>query len=433
MAQIRPFRAVHYNPQVVGDLADVVAPPYDIISPEQQEALYAASQYNCVRLILGKESPSDRPWENRYTRAAGHFSSWLKKGALTRDEEPALYIYEQHYAIREGAVCRRLAFVALVKLEDFSSGGVVPHERTLAGPKTDRFKLMDAANANFCQIFGLYSDPNDLEGALLREQAHGEPMTDLTDALGIRNLVWRVTQPDIITKIASDLKGRRIFIADGHHRYETALNYRNRQREKTGDTSGEAAFDYVMMFLANMDGEGITVLPAHRLLVKSGLDVPETEKRLMRYFDIERGHPETLIEEMRERGREHHVFGIYLGTGKLYVLTLKNAELIRDLMAGHVPEWQRLDPAILHTVIISDVLGEDDTELKDSGRISFTPYLEEAIATVDSGKVDLAIFLNPVTIEQLKRVAGEGEKMPQKSTYFYPKPLSGLLFNQLEW
>lgn len=433
MAHIKPFRAVFYSPAKVKDLSKVVTPPYDVISPQGQESFYRAGPHNVVRLVLGKTSDRDGPTDNRYTRAARDMDTWLREKILTRDDADALYIYEQHYPIREGAVCRRVGFVCVVRLEDFSSGGVLPHEITLTGPKVDRLDLLRATRANLCQVFGLYSDPDDVIGCLLRAQVCRirTPMIDVT-ADGVRSLVWRLTNPDVIQRVARLMEGKAIFIADGHHRYETALNYRNEMRAAEPESNEERPVDYLMMLLVNMDGEGVTVLPTHRLLKKKPLDPGRIMSGLSEFFNIETCSPAEVIDVMRERATRGHVFGMYLGGGTVHLLSLRDREVIAPLMRGHIPEWQELDVAILHAVIISHVLGENDARLKDSDRIAFTPDENEAFRLVDSGEWDLVFFLNHTTVDQLRSVAGQGEKMPQKSTYFYPKPLTGLLINCLD-
>lgn len=430
MAEIKPFRGIIYNQEKVGDLIKVVTPPYDTISPEQRDRYYKISKHNVIRLILGKELPSDRPWDNKYTRAAQYLKDWLQKSVLVRESRPTVYIYDEQFIFKEESQ-RRWGLISLLKLEKFSSGKVVPHEKTLAGPKTDRLKLMQTTQANLCQVLGFYSDSQKETDKLLEPQIKTEPLINITDENNIKHRLWRVTDNKIIRKLAQLMEDKTIYIADGHHRYETALNYQRQMREKTKDNSGKAPFDYIMVMLVNMDREGLVVLPAHRLIKKKDFDPTELENKIKDYFDIEVVPFNRLLTQMKVRGEKAHTFGMYLGERQSYLLTLRNeAVLDKFPNSAHSKEQQRLDVVILHKLLIEHILAID-TQKPDG--ISFTEDEMKAKKLVDEGKYQVAFLLNPTKIEQVKKIADQGEKMPQKSTYFYPKLLSGLVINKLEW
>src|SRR3990172_10623964 len=266
MAIIAPFRGILYNPNKIKDMSTVIAPPYDVISPEGQERLYQNSDYNIVRLDFGKEGPSDDQGHNKYTRAASEFKAWQENGILVRDEMPAIYIYEQDYRLKDGSIKTRKGFMALVRLEELDSGVILPHERTLSGPKTDRLNLTKATDANFSPIFSLYSDPEMKTSALLSGESKTLPIVNVQGEDGANNRLWRVTDESIINGLIREISDKMIFIADGHHRYETALNYRNEMREKHPDYTGREGFYYTLMYFSNMDDEGLTVFPTHRLI-----------------------------------------------------------------------------------------------------------------------------------------------------------------------
>lgn len=433
LAKITPFRGIIYNQKKVGDLSKVVAPPYDTISYKQQEQYYQTSKYNVVRLILGKESPGDRPWDNKYTRAAQYLKDWLEKDVLKRDNHPAIYTYDEQFMLEEESR-HRWGFIALLKLEEFTSGKVLPHERTLPGPKADRLRLMQTTQANLCQVLGLYSDPQKETDKLLESPMETEPLINITDENNIKHRLWRATNSELIDKLTQLMKDKTIYIADGHHRYETALNYQREMREKTKDRSGKAPFDYVMVMLVNMDREGLIILPTHRLIKKKDFHPAKLEHQIMQYFDIEAVPLNRLLAQMRARGEESHTFGVYLGERQSYLLTLRSESILDKLLGPtHSKEWRRLDVVILQTLLIEHILAIDSQKPAKSAEISFTEDEMEAKGLVDEGRYQVAFFLNPTKIEQVKKIADQREKMPQKSTYFYPKLLSGLVINKLEW
>ncbi|MCL4499519.1 MAG: DUF1015 domain-containing protein, partial [Chloroflexi bacterium] len=429
LAEIRPFKGIRYNPEKTEGYDAVVAPPYDVISKDEQSALVRRHKFNVVRLILPQDLPGDSLAGNKYTRAASLLKAWLGKGVLAEDDEPSIYLYQQEYDF-EGAMKRRTGFIALAKIEDFSSGKIKAHERTLAGPKADRLNLLRATKTNLSQVFSLYSDPEKQTDGLLERVASG-PTDAAFSYQGVDQRMWRVSDPAAIQQIAEVMEDKPLFIADGHHRYETALNYRNEMRERTGIKTGDAPFDYVMMMFVNMDSEGLTIFPTHRVL--RNLPKINEEKfrlNLEHFFEVTPVDSlDELLRAMSERIDEHAA-GAYIGRKSYTLLTVADeAKILDEMEDGHSREWKLLDVAILHDLVMGRVLGLKGTNMENS--IKFVVDPREAEKLVTEGSYQAAFFLNPTKISQVKAVANNGETMPQKSTYFYPKLLSGLVFNKL--
>jgi len=425
LAEIKPFKGIFYN-NIVGNIASVVAPPYDVISEEDQKRLHKESKYNVVRLILPQGSPA-----SKYTIASKTFTEWLGQGVLVRDAEPAIYIYEQEYDFKTTRK-RRIGFIALAKIEDFSSGKIKAHEKTLKGPKADRLKLLRACRANFSQIFSLFSDP-DLEiDNILSKHTKTTPRIDIAID-GVSHRLWNLSDAEEIEIITDIISNKSLFIADGHHRYETALNYRNEMRQITGDNSGEAPFDYTMMMFVNMDSDGLSIFPTHRILKNlPKINFDKFRQNLEQVFDVESVSSSKKLFAGLEENASKHALGMYLGKDSYYLLKVKDEDKLVELLHGDQSRaWKLLDVTILHQIIINRILGFGGTNVEKG--IKFTINEDEAINLVSSGKYQMAFFLNPTSINSVRAIADNGETMPQKSTYFYPKLLSGLVFNKLEW
>jgi len=446
MAKIIPFKGILYNKEKIRDIKDVVAPPYDVISPAEQEELYKRHENNVVRLILGKESDSDTPDNNRYTKARDSFDSWQRDSILIKDAFPSIYVYSQEYHLGETEGFekkRRLGFIALSKLEDFGEGKIHPHENTLAKPKEDRLKLMQHCNANFSSIFGLFSDPSKRIDSVLKDYMRHSPLYDMVDDAGMRHTLWAIRDNRAIKIITSVMSDKQIFIADGHHRYETAINYRNEMRGKLPDFSGEELYNYVMMYFTNTNSEGLSILPIHRLVSNlSDFDKKKIVEKAGEFFNIEKLSfnesdektvKQKLFSDIKERGEKEHIFGMYLGNDEYLLLTLKDEDVLDRLITNsRHPSWKKLDVTILHTLLIEKVLRISEKNLAEQKNITYTISGDEAIKDVKAGKYQIALFLNPTKIEDVKDVAAAGEKMPQKSTFFYPKLITGLVMNKLE-
>ncbi|MBI3582671.1 MAG: DUF1015 domain-containing protein [Nitrospinae bacterium] len=448
MAKIIPFKGILYNKEKIRDMKDVVAPPYDVISPAEQEELYKRHENNVVRLILGKESNSDTSDNNRYTKARDSFDSWQRDSILIKDAFPSIYVYSQEYHLGETEGFekkRRLGFIALSKLEDFGEGKIHPHENTLAKPKEDRLKLMQHCNANFSSIFGLFSDPSKRIDSVLKDYMRHSPLYDLVDDAGMRHTLWAIRDNRAIQIITGVMSDKQVFIADGHHRYETAINYRNEMRGKLPNFSGEELYNYVMMYFTNTNSEGLSILPIHRLVSNlSDFDKKEIVKKAGEFFNIEKlsfnesdekAVRKRLFSDMKERGEKEHIFGMYIGDDDYILLTLKEGgqEEVNSKQYGvGSKQVKKLDVTILHTLLIEKILGISEKSLAEQKNITYTISWDEAIKDVKAGKYQIALFLNPTKIEEVKDVAAAGEKMPQKSTFFYPKLITGLVMNKLE-
>ncbi|MBI3755694.1 MAG: DUF1015 domain-containing protein, partial [Deltaproteobacteria bacterium] len=360
MAKIAPFRGILYNSEKVGDFNKVMAPPYDVISPAYQDELYKRHPHNIIRLILGKTSSGDAAGNDRYSHAAADFKKWQEQGILARDEKPAIYYYVQVYKLKDGQRKTRKGFIALAKLEEFGKGGIHPHEKTLAGPKADRLKLMQACHANFSCIFSLYSEPQKTTNKLLEDCClTGSPIIDVADDDGVESKVWRVSDQNIIKKVVEMMSDKPLFIADGHHRYETALNYRNMMKERTtppfskggerGGYTGKEAFNYVMMYFSNMDDEGMTIMPTHRVI--HGISKFNPKAFLVNcshFFDIEEVKWDSKVEprvrkefykRMEDSGARLPSFGLYInGIDSYFALALKQKDTMDKVFGSSIPD-----------------------------------------------------------------------------------------------
>ncbi len=441
MAQIAPFRGLRYNLSKVLDLNSVVIPPYDVISPAEQQAFHAASPYNMIRIELGEELARDDERDNPHTRAARYLRSWQDDAVLVRDPQPAFYYYEPDYALSAGEVLTRYGFICALRLEDFSTGGVKPHEKTFQAVKDERLGLMTACNANLSPIFALYSDPGAAVDETLRKGLESPPVMRFRDAKGMEHRVWPVVDMDILRQVSKLMLDKAIFIADGHHRYETALNYRTIQRDRYGAARTRAPYEYVMMYLSNLNQGGLTILPTHRMLRNLGTIDPERFLRSVDgFFDVV-PYVDSVTgvtgwrEGLRLGGeRTEILFGFaHHGGGALYLLKAKKHP-VRDYLASiGVPEVLRpLDVVVLDHVLLKRVLGLSESFLANENNIHFNHDLSEGLADIRSGKYQAGFFINATRIEQVQEVANAGLIMPHKATYFFPKVGSGLVINPLD-
>lgn len=443
MATIMPFKGIRYNPKKIDHLNLVVTQPYDKITDQMQEEYYQKHPLSIVRLIRGKTLPEDTPTNNVYSRARDYFREWQKEGILVQDREPSLYAYDQEYTSQKGEKRVRKGFITALKLEEFSSGIVLPHERTHSKPKEDRLNLLKAAGANFGQIFMLYPDPENRVNQLLADAKQGKPDMEALAEYGVTHRVWRISDVETIDKVKKEMGDKSLVIADGHHRYETALNYRNWMREQNPNCTGEELWNYRMVTLVSMEDKGLTILPTHRLLHGlEGFDFQGFLKDCAKFFKVERTDGrDKLLGEMESRALNHmvqgrgareHIFGLYAGRGEYHLLTLKDEGLVEDFVErGRAPEWKTLDVTICHSLIIENLLGVSQERVTAQENIGYIREPDEGIRGVDEGKYQLIIFLNPTRMTQVKAIAEKGEAMPQKSTDFFPKLLSGLVIFKL--
>jgi len=433
MVDILPFKGVRYDRGRSRNMALVVTPPYDIVSEAEREVYYGNSEHNVIRLSLGKEEKGDNKETNKYTRARKFLDEWMGEGILKRDEKNSIYIYEQEYSLPTGERKIMRGFLCLVRLEDLESGHIYPHERTLPKPSEDRFMLIKAVRANISPVLSIYSDRHNRINSILKTEVKREPVLKFADDEGITHELWLVQDDKTIGSIVSGMRELDLFIADGHHRYETALRY---SREGNGQNS------YVMMLLVDMNEGGISILPAHRLLRNiRKMDEQELESRMLEHFDLEifrfndneLSQRRKMFEHIREKSDEH-AFGLYTGNNRYYLLTLRDDTIIDKEINKDKPRiWKELDVVILHSLIIDRLFGvKDDGSIKYEESIKFINSRDTAIQAVYEKEYDVALFLNPTRMSQVENVAKTRIRMPQKSTYFYPKPLTGLVMNVME-
>lgn len=414
MAEVQPFRGIRYRLERPEDAAAVVAPPYDVISPADQVALEEKDPRNIVRLELSRDQAGDDDSRNRYTRAAELFRSWLDEGALIREDAPALYVYGQRYQVGDTQQ-ERLGLMAGLKIEPYEAGVVLPHEQTFPKHKEDRFRLLSTARAQFSPIFGLYAAPEASVRQHLEAESSGTPAATAVDHEGVEHRIWPVTDPEFANWASATFAGKQVFIADGHHRYETSMRYQAYRRGQEPDAPA-SAFDYVMTFLVEMDDPGLVLLPTHRL-VPGGLPTPEEiRSRLEPYFRFE----DTTLADVDQL--EHQQIGIVLPDGRAWKLTLTDTEAVNRLDQAHSAAWRDLDVVLLHRLVLEKALGLDE-----HAEIVYTRDPAEARDRVTSGEFQASFLLPSPRVEELKDVAGAGDKMPHKSTYFWPKAISGLV------
>ncbi len=428
MADVQPLRALHYDPAVVGTLADVVAPPYDVIDATQRAELIARSPFNVVAvdLPLGAhgEDPSAAGDIDPYATAGELFESWEAQGALVRDEQPALWAHTQDYTGPDGKRRTRRGFFCRVRIEDYGPGRVRPHERTHPGPKEDRLRLTRATQANISPIFSLYSDPTEAAWRAIAPATEQTPWADIEDADGTVHRLWRVSDPDAIAAVQAATGDAELLIADGHHRYETMQAY----AEEVG---GEGDHRYILMCLVALEDPGLTVFPTHRLIGK--LDDERRaalQEALERDFDI----TEVPVEEIAPppgEGTPLQLGYIEGRDGRALRLTLKDQAIADGALPEHSEAYRHLDTGVLETLLLKNALGYSDEDIAHFNGLFYARDTAEALAMVRSGEYDAAFFMRPTPVGQVRDVAAAGENMPPKSTFFYPKLLTGLLFNSL--
>lgn len=449
MAHIVPFRALRYDPQRVPTAA-VVTQPYDKITREMQETYYSASPFNLVRIILGKPEPSDSHNSNVYSRAAAYLADWRRQGIFLQDPQPSLYVYAQRF-LKPGTrtELERRGFIALGRIEDYSANVVHRHEQTLSKPKADRLDLLRSTRAHFGQIFMLYSDTGEIDNLLAQDTP---PTTEVTDEYGVVHRVWRVSNPALLELVRGKMRDKKLVIADGHHRYETALNYRNERRAEAAAPGGaprphsgghallrspeseEPPYEFAMMTFVNMNSPGLLILPTHRVV--HGLTTFSAEgfhSSARAYFNVEevdRGVDAPRVTGiLREAG---HAGTSLIAATSSRIFLLHSPKAPASLFPGLSDRQQALDVVQLHKVLLEHVLGLSEESIRNQQNLSYLREADQALATVRSGSANVAFLMNPCRIEQVRDIALAGEVLPQKSTDFYPKLLSGLTLYALE-
>lgn len=422
--RIEPFRGLFFNPERSGDMAPIVAPPYDLIGPERQAQLYQRSPYNVVRLEFGREP-------DRYSAAAGLLKQWLKEGILKRADTPAIHLYTQAFTF-EGRTYRRNGFIVTLRLEEFAKGRILPHERTFAAAKQDRLQLLSATQVNLSSIFGLYPGAHPELEELQERTNEKAPLFGVRDDLGIDNELRPIEDRREIQVVQQALCGVRLLIADGHHRYETALNYRRNRRAVEHDPTGLKPYDYVMITLTSCNDPGLLILPTHRVVRQiDSSALGDFDRHAAELFAIEQFHdPGAFLARLKDSGTG--TLGIALkGDSTLRLLRLKNASAMAAATPAMAPEVRSLDVSILHAMVFERLLGIGEAAVKSGSLIEYTIDASAALASVRDGSAAGAFLMNPPSITDVERVSDAGATMPEKSTYFYPKLLTGLVMNPL--
>ena len=434
---VAPFKGLRFDPLVVSDVGSCICPPYDVIDAKYQQKLYEKNPQNIVRIIKGKTFDTDNDQDNKYTRAAKSLTDWIESGALKEDASEAIYGYVQDFHVA-GGTFRRSGIIALGKLEEFGNN-VQPHEKTLDGPKADRLKLMTATAAQFGQIFMLYDDPEKVAENIITNAAAKPAVIDFIDDDNVRHRLYVIDDLIEIGEIINMMQTKQTVIADGHHRYETAINYYNQTKNP------KAA--YRMMTFVNMRNEGLLVLPTHRLMLNvDGFAVDEFIARIADTFEISRydftddsnkpAARNKMFEQMQNRFKKNkNAFGVYAGNDTFYAIELKKQNVLDVICPDMSTSSKELDVNVLHKVILEGILGIGDKQLAAQSNIKYIKDIADAVGEsihrVDNGQAQAVFFMNSTRIEQVNAVAVAGEKMPQKSTFFYPKVYTGLVVNKL--
>lgn len=434
MPNIQPIYGIRYNLGKVGALSDVIAPPYDVISPEFQDELYHKHPNNCVRLILNKQTPEDDEQNNRYTRAKNFLKTWQEEGVLFTEAQPAIYVYHQIFDYA-GVTYTRKGFMAGLEVQRFGEGSVFPHEQTHAAAKVDRLMLTTTTKTQLSQIFGLYPDSTSETQDILENAIAGETPLEAVDHLGVIHRMWIVTDPEVIAQVQAKIGKKPLFIADGHHRYETACNYLDQLRQQ-GIAKDHPAH-YVLTMFISMEDAGLVVLPTHRLFPEApNITAEELKSRLDGYFTCEdagtgKDRAEEVWEDIETRGNQG-VIGLYTRKDDRWTiatLTAAGGEKLAEkgVADDHSPEWRALGVSILHRLLMDTVL-----EQAGAAKPTYVHLVSEVVDELKTGAYPLAALVMPATVEDITTLCLQNERMPQKSTYFYPKLLSGLVFRSVE-
>jgi uncharacterized protein (DUF1015 family) len=433
MVRIAPFRGVFYSQKKIRDLAKVVAPPYDVISREEQEKLYHRSPYNFVRLDFNQEPGG-------YGAVAQLFADWQAEGVLESDEVPAIYFLTHRFSLKNGEEKEREGFLALTQLQDFSSGMIRPHEKTLDAPREDRLRLMLACHAQFSPIFALYAQPRSTINRALAQHVEGAtPFIEVKPQAGEECRLWRITDAALLRRVQQEMKEQPLLIADGHHRYEATLRYRDQMCAERASWNGREAFNYVMTYFANMNDENVVILPTHRL-VRGYAPQPflQLEEALQKYFYLEQ-YPKTtegkdwFLKALKSGGKKHRVIGGSFKRDPRYlILRLKNKRIMQRLAPDLSPALRELDLSTLHLLILEHILGLIPEQQTNGETIRYSQDEEAVLQALEKEDYQAAFILNPPKSDEVLTIAKGGEKMPQKSTYFYPKLVSGLIVNRID-
>ena len=437
MANIKAFKALRYNTETCGQLKDVLAPPYDIITPERQAKLYAQSEYNIVRLTCGQTKETDTETDNRYTRAKAQFDTWLTDGIMQIDKKECLYFYEQEFDLKHHHYVHR-GFITLLELEDFSEKVVLPHELTTQAPTHDRLKLLEEIQAFFNPVYCLFSDEEKIIHAYTKAICKTEPEIDFVHENGRRQRLWPVSDKEIISAVTKSFENKQLFIADGHHRYKAALMHRDACRAANPGWKKEDAFNYTLAYLSAVDDQGIVIFPTHRMIQNIGMDEAMAISFLKDDFRIEKIIVDKRIDELAEAinldlagTNDSKIYALYFGGNYYYRILPKNAAEIDALLPEKSAAYRNLDVTVLHNLLFEKYFNISAADSQNPEIVAYTRITADALESVQNGSRQCCVILKPTKVRELTNVSLAGEQMPAHSTYFYPKPLSGLVMHKL--
>ena len=427
MERILPFKGLKYNKNIVGNLSAVLAPPYDVISEETQKALLTGHPFNVIRLEYGQLIDTDTDIDNRYTRSKETLTEWIYSGVLLPDRQPAVYVYGQEFGDENGTKLVNKGVICLVHLEEFETGKIIPHEQTLLKAKSDRLKLLKKCEVNFSPVYALYEDEEGGVHKIISDIMEYEPEISVKTSDGMLQTLWSISDNDRVSGIISLLKDKIFYIADGHQRYAAALEYRNMMRDGNPEHTGNEPYNYVMMYLSDINDPGTRILPIHRMVKNIvGFNENAVVAMMENIFTVEKIMTENVAvsaAKKLETSKDKPSFAMYTGKDYFYFLKLKNNEFTKDVSGP--------DVTVLHKLVFEDVFDMSDADIKNQTYLSYTEDIVEAVNGVREGNFQCSFMLNPVKMEEIKKISAMQEKMPQKSTYFYPKIKTGLVMNKL--
>ena len=422
MAEIKAFRGLRYT-ETAGEIGKLCCPPYDIISKEQSKIYYKENPYNIIRLELPRSLSYDNEFDV-YEAAGKLLREWLEKGILKNDDAESIYVYEMQFDVF-GQKKSVVGFIPLVKVEEISNGIVLPHEETLSKDKSDRLNLMNSAGCNFSQIYSLFTDESGEASSLLADVIKTAPTSAFTDGDDVMHRLWVVSDTAFIEKITALLADKKLYIADGHHRYETALAYK-------AANSGKGSADYVPMMLVNIESDGLVIFPTHRIVRDlERYEQGEIISKCGQYFDITQGLTRNAAETALDLAFKNDEKAFVLYNGEYTFLKLKNTDIMREFLPDKSKALRELDVSVLHTLVLERIFGIDKENMANQVNLTYTRSTDEAISAVDEKRANCSFLLNACRLHEIGDVVSAGEKMPQKSTYFYPKLTTGLVMNQI--
>lgn len=439
--EVRPFRALHYDPDKIENIGLCLAQPYDVISGEQQDGYYEQHPHNVIRLILNKEQPGDSETDNPYTRAKSTLEQWKMEGVIRETKRPSFWVYEQAFDIPEIGSKKVKGFIGLVRLQDYDERKILPHEKIMTKPLEDRVHLMQTTSTQFEYIWSIYRDKAYVTDNILDKTEKQRPIIDFyEESTLVHHRMWRLLDPAQCRIISRTMEHLKIYIADGHHRYQAMLNIRDEMRQKFPDAGPDAPWEFIMMFLVNSEHEGLTVLPTHRTLYNlqfanlSDLHLSILEHFHLKSYSFNGSNDGEVrkrwLRDLRDAEPGVHKFGALITKlNRYFLITLKDSEAYEEMVdLANSSEWKLLDVNILNTLILRRIVGLTEEQLSAQTNVAYTKDLEAALDSVRGGTMQVSLILNATRLQDIITIAENNERMPRKSTHFYPKPLSGLVF-----